>query len=44
MALRTLFIAAAVMVITVFKDTTSLAAKHITDARFRNPVIYKANR
>jgi hypothetical protein len=32
MALRTLFIGAAVMVITVFRDTTSLATEHITDA------------
>jgi hypothetical protein len=32
MVLRTLLIGAAVMVITVFRDTTSLAMEHITDA------------
>jgi hypothetical protein len=32
MALRTLFIGAAVMVITVFRDTTIRATEHITDA------------
>jgi hypothetical protein len=32
MVFRTLFIGAAVMVITVFRDTTSLATEHIADA------------